>query len=247
MIYKKKTNYDCGNSDSLPACTKLPSMLGSRSMTISLHHVHNRMTIPRQRLLDATTINRVNWTTAKLADLFIIAGIIVWPYHSAGRAVCFGNVWDFLLLDWSVVLKNGLHHIIECTLCYPLIYKSRTWNFEQSTPFPMWNCFPWSPFHFPPILALPDDFTFTPAGIYRPGSPMTATYVVNADGVALEGKEAFNLEIVELQAIVNIAPPYEPVIIQTKVTVTIVDKDGRCFWCTAVRYDSYIITLPTVI
>ncbi len=56
---------------------------------------------------------------------------------------------------------------------------------------------------------------------------MTATYTVNADGIALEGKEAFNLEIVELQAI--IAPPYEPVIIQTKVTVTIVDKDGRCF------------------
>ncbi len=76
---------------------------------------------------------------------------------------------------------------------------------------------------------MPDDFTFTPAGAYYPGSPMNATYIVKSDGVALEGNETFELEIVVMESILNLAAPNELVIIQPKVTVTIIDRDGRYF------------------
>ncbi len=88
---------------------------------------------------------------------------------------------------------------------------------------------------FPPILAMPVDFTFAPAIGFMPGAPTTATYIVNSDGVALEGSETFELEIVVTDTIINLASMTIPVIIQPKVTVTIIDKDGRYFSCTAVR------------
>ncbi len=75
-------------------------------------------------------------------------------------------------------------------------------------------------------LAMPDDFTFNSPGEFVPGSPSSAMYTVMGDSVALEGNEVFELVINVIDPVVSRNPADPPVILQSRVTITINDNNG---------------------